>query len=75
MITTKCLLGFSSHQCLVSIDDSGFITAFKYNEQLCCCDWAKFDIDDHMGASDFILEPPNPLMYYVKVDNDDPIQL
>jgi hypothetical protein len=68
MITTKCLIRFSTHSAVITCDDSGTIHIFKYSER--SCDFDVFDESSQFEAGDYILEPLNDLCYYVSFPDE-----
>ena len=70
MIVTKCLVGFTTHHALITVDDRDCITVFKYIEKFGRCDWEQFHTREQHLAAEYILEPISPIQFYVKVNDD-----
>ena len=68
MITTKCLIRFSTHSAVISVDDSGVIHIFKHTER--SCDFDVFDTLSQFQAGDYILTPLEDCHYYVSFDDE-----
>jgi hypothetical protein len=68
MITTKCLIRFTTHASVITVDDSGTIHIFKYNDQ--SCDFDVFDEDSQFEAGDYILEPVTNGHYYISFPDE-----
>ena len=51
--TTKVLINFASHRSHISVNGTGTIHVFKYNNQT--CDFGVFQ--DQFEASDYIMSP------------------
>ena len=66
MIVTKALIGFNTHECIITVDDAGSITVFKYCEELRACDYDSFDINNQTEAADYIMTPLKTIVYSVK---------
>ena len=71
MITTKCLIRFTTHSAVITCDDTGTIHVFKYTDSQ--CDFDVFDTDTQFEAGDYILEPVTNGHYYISFpDEADP---
>ena len=68
MITTKCIIRFTTHSAVVTCDDSGTIHIFKYTDRQCTFD--VFDTHTQFEAGDYILEPLNSDCYYVSFPDE-----
>ena len=68
MITTKCLIRFTTHCSVVTVDDSGVIHIFKYNQN--ACDFDVFDTHTQFDAADYILEPVTNGHYYISFPDE-----
>ena len=68
MITTKCIIRFSTHSAVISVDDSGVIHIFKHTER--SCDWDVFEAHSQFQAGDYILAPLADCYYYVSFDDE-----
>ena len=73
MITTKCVIRFTTHTSHVQVDQRGIIQVFKYTDR--ACDFDVFNSDIQYEASDYILTPPNEVYYYVAFQGEDPPHL
>lgn len=71
MIVTKAVIEFNTHTAIVSVDDSAQITIFKYNTEYRCCDLESFSGDEQYEASDYILTPPLPIRFQVRIFGDE----
>lgn len=68
MITTKCLIRFTTHHALITVDDLGTIHVFKYSER--SCDFDVFDEYTQFEAGDYILTPLDDMCYYVSFPDE-----
>lgn len=68
MIITKCIIRFTTHSAVISVDDSGVIHIFKYTER--SCDFDVFDTLSQFQAGDYILTPLADCHYYVSFDDE-----
>lgn len=67
MITTKCIIRFTTHISYITIDDNETITVFKQDERGCDID---VFVNDQSAASEYILTPLPELTYRVVVNDD-----
>jgi len=70
MYTTKAVIRFTTHTSHISVDESGSISVFKYGTRT--CDFDVFEEHEQVNASDYILEPPNSIYYYVSFPGEPP---
>jgi hypothetical protein len=70
MITTKCIIKFTTHTAHIQVDSSGTIQVFKYGSR--SCDFDVFAESQQLDASDYILVPPSDVYYYVSFAGEDP---
>ena len=70
MITTKCLIRFTTHTSHIQVDHSGVIQVFKYGSRT--CDFDVFTAAQQLEASDYILVPPSEVYYYVTFPDEIP---
>ena len=68
MITTKCVIRFTTHSAVVSCDDSGVIHIFKHTDSQ--CDWNVFDETSQWEAGDYIIAPLQTECYYVSFPDE-----
>jgi hypothetical protein len=68
MITTKCLIRFTTHSAVISVLDTGTIHVFKYGAR--SCDFNVFDESSQFEAGDYILEPLDDMCYYVSFPDE-----
>ena len=68
MITTKCIIRFTTHSSVISVDDSGTIHIFKYSNH--SCDFDVFDESTQFEAGDYILTPLDDCCYYVSFPDE-----
>jgi hypothetical protein len=73
MITTKCVIRFTTHTSHVQVDSRGIIHVFKYTDR--ACDFDMFSEDNQYEASDYILTSPSEVYYYVAFQDEDPPHL
>jgi hypothetical protein len=72
MITTRCLITFTTHTSHISVDQDS-IQVFKYTDR--SCDFDIFDSSEQLDASDYILTPPDHVHYYVTFPGEIPPHL
>ena len=70
MITTKCVIQFTTHTAHIQVDSRGYIQVFKYGSR--ACDFDVFADTEQFEASDYILVPPNEVYYYVTFPDELP---
>ena len=68
MITTKCLIRFTTHTAVITVNDLGTINVFKYSSRT--CDFDVFDSDSQFEAGDYILEPLEDSCYYISFPDE-----
>jgi len=73
MITTKCIIKFTTHAAHVQVDHRGVIQVFKYGART--CDFDVFQAEEQYEASDYILTAPQECYYYVTFPGEPPPHL
>lgn len=68
MNLTKALIRTTTHNAFITVDDSGVISVFKYNDR--CCDYDIFT--DQFDAADYIVISLPDTYYKVEVPGDEP---
>ena len=64
---TKALIKFTTHAAHITVEESGCIHVFKYNNSSCDMDVFNSQFD----AADYILEPLPSIYYRVTVTGDE----
>lgn len=68
MIVTKCLVKFNRWATIVTIEDTGFVTCFKFDHGRTHCEYETFW--DEYAAVEYILSPLPETEWRVEVDGE-----